>query len=260
MNRCIRSSAIALAGLLALSPGAAYAQSQDGWWTWALPDVAGAEYRMGGPATLDRDGRDGYGGHGRVERRRERERWEGTRGRERERERWERQRERERERWERERERERERWERERQRERRARGQRRKGGRGRAGPPFCRNGQGHPVFGMRWCREKGFGGYGRSGWYRASWDDVVFSPRPRRSRRGAVLDRGDLIDILGGVIFGRLVHERDRIRGRAPLAGRWLRTRDGARILQVRAGRVPLAELSDLDGDGRVEITLLRHR
>src|SRR5688572_761577 len=26
-----------------------------------------------------------------------------------------------------------------------------------AGPPFCRNGEGHPVFGMQWCEEKGFG-------------------------------------------------------------------------------------------------------
>lgn len=25
------------------------------------------------------------------------------------------------------------------------------------GPAFCRNGQGHPVHGMRWCRDKGFG-------------------------------------------------------------------------------------------------------
>lgn len=25
------------------------------------------------------------------------------------------------------------------------------------GPEFCRNGQGHPVHGMQWCRDKGFG-------------------------------------------------------------------------------------------------------
>lgn len=29
--------------------------------------------------------------------------------------------------------------------------------RGGKGPPFCRNGQGHPVHGRRWCEEKGFG-------------------------------------------------------------------------------------------------------
>ena len=28
------------------------------------------------------------------------------------------------------------------------------------GPPFCRNGQGHPVHGRRWCEEKGYGMYG----------------------------------------------------------------------------------------------------
>lgn len=27
----------------------------------------------------------------------------------------------------------------------------------RRGPAFCRNGQGHPVHGMCWCRDKGFG-------------------------------------------------------------------------------------------------------
>lgn len=27
----------------------------------------------------------------------------------------------------------------------------------RRGPPFCRNGEGHPVHGMQWCRDKGFG-------------------------------------------------------------------------------------------------------
>lgn len=29
------------------------------------------------------------------------------------------------------------------------------------GPPFCRNGEGHPVHGWEWCEEKGYGdGYG----------------------------------------------------------------------------------------------------
>lgn len=27
----------------------------------------------------------------------------------------------------------------------------------RGGPPFCRNGEGHPVHGQRWCEEKGYG-------------------------------------------------------------------------------------------------------
>lgn len=29
------------------------------------------------------------------------------------------------------------------------------------GPPFCRSGKGHPVFGMDWCRDKGFDGTDR---------------------------------------------------------------------------------------------------
>lgn len=45
------------------------------------------------------------------------------------------------------------------------------------GPKFCRNGQGHPVHGREWCREKGFGLGG----------DVLFE-RDRRTRR---YDRND---------------------------------------------------------------------
>ena len=45
------------------------------------------------------------------------------------------------------------------------------------GPRFCRSGgQGHPVFGMRWCEEKGFG----HGWPRGD----LYENRRRDSRDG----------------------------------------------------------------------------
>ncbi|HUP02087.1 MAG TPA: hypothetical protein VM737_11275 [Gemmatimonadota bacterium] len=60
-------------------------------------------------------------------------------------------------------------------------------GRGRHGPAFCRSGAGHPVFGRRWCLDKGFGLGDRR--FRDR-DGIVF-----RDRNGSiVIDRdGDII-------------------------------------------------------------------
>jgi hypothetical protein len=125
------------------------------------------------------------------------------------------------------------------------RSQARNGRRGN-GPPFCRNGQGHPTKGRQWCRDKGW--TNSSGWYDAGWEDVILGrPRTRRS----TLDRGGLIDVLGDVVLGRL----QRQAGGSPLVGRLIGT--DRRILQVRAGNRPLAELLDANGDGRTDRILL---
>ncbi len=161
-----------------------------------------------------------------------------------------------------------ERWEERRERwedddgRRRGRGERwenrreRRGG----GPPFCRNGRGHPVHGMGWCREKGWdrGGYDRYGdWSRAGWTDVILgSPERRRDRR---LREPSLLDVLGDVVFGRLVERGSRSGMDGPLDGRWLRTDRGS-ILQVRMGGMPLAEMADVDRDGRADVVLLNRR
>ncbi|MGH7458487.1 MAG: hypothetical protein ACREKN_05285 [Longimicrobiaceae bacterium] len=79
----------------------------------------------------------------------------------------------------------------------------------RVGPPFCRNGQGHPVHGREWCVRKGFGlGGGLA--------DVI--------RRGPRRDQG------GGPIYDR----RGDILDRLPIPGRrdrpeWERDRDDDR-------------------------------
>ena len=46
------------------------------------------------------------------------------------------------------------------------------------GPSFCRSGAGHPVFGLAWCLEKGFG-IGRPGSVFLRGDDVFLRDRTR---------------------------------------------------------------------------------
>lgn len=120
------------------------------------------------------------------------------------------------------------------------------------GPAFCRSGAGHPVFGRSWCVRKGFG-LGHDRWRRSDLGDVLFGRTPLRD--GAVLDRAGLEELLGAVVLGRLLEgtpldARDR-----RVTGRWLERR-GARVLQLRAGGRPVAELSDLDRDDVVDVLL----
>lgn len=120
------------------------------------------------------------------------------------------------------------------------------------GPPFCRNGRGHPVHGLEWCEAKGWS----ANWQRTVWDDVIL--RAPRDRRDRVYEQDSLGEILGSVIFGRLDAQRHQVGAHgAPLQARWVSGRGGARALQVRAGGVPIAELTDLNGDGRADVVLL---
>jgi hypothetical protein len=129
------------------------------------------------------------------------------------------------------------------------------------GPPFCANGQGHPVHGRQWCRDKGFG-LGAGGilnrrWDDRGWDDVILRAPRGTDRRQGVLDRGGLIDVLGDVVFGRIVAEGSRLGGNEPLIGRWIAGDGGATVLQIRSGSVPVAELTDLTGNGRADAVLV---
>ncbi len=121
---------------------------------------------------------------------------------------------------------------------------------GGRGPKFCRDGRGHPVHGWRWCEEKGFAP--RSIWSRGGIGDVILR---NPTRRGA-LDRGGLIDVLGRVVLGRLAGGSSAGTGGA-LTGRIFVPERGRTVVQVRSGAAPLAELTDLDGDGRVDVVLL---
>jgi uncharacterized membrane protein len=123
-----------------------------------------------------------------------------------------------------------------------------------SGPKFCRNGEGHPVHGRQWCRDKGFGLGSGSGivWRPAGWEDVRI-----RNRRTGELDRGGLIDILGDVVFGRLDARRSALGVSGPLGGTWLRGESGQDVLVVRSGSLPVAEMVDRNRDGRFDVVLL---
>ena len=130
----------------------------------------------------------------------------------------------------------------------------------RSGPKFCQNGQGHPVHGRAWCRDKGFDlgrGYVRDRWDRVSWSDVIFQRRDRRydSRLGSSVLR----DLLGGSVYGRLDDHRRRAGYAEGLAGSWGRSGSGY-VLNVFAGGVPIAQLIDANLDGRAETVLLNRR
>lgn len=221
MNRTVGAGIVAFVSLL-LAPPVAPAQQSGaltGWWEWALPEVVEAHGQV----------RDGVWAPLPLPDRRE-DRGDA--------------------------------------RDRRARDRDRRGPdfqRGSAagarggGPPFCRNGEGHPVFGMSWCREKGFGVGRASRWEPVSWRDVILRV-PERQRRDRTLRNRDLIDILGDVVLGRIIAEGGTAGTREPVTGRWLQPdRSRGMVLQIRAGGVPLAELTDLNGDGRADAVLL-HR
>ena len=114
-------------------------------------------------------------------------------------------------------------------------------------PAFCRSGAGHPVFGRAWCVQKGFG-LGNSSWNRVTWSGVVLQPR-----------RATIGDVLGGVILGRLANYAQTLGYRSPLVGTWLTNTPDRRVYIVRSGRSQVAELVDVNNDGRADYILLRH-
>jgi hypothetical protein len=128
------------------------------------------------------------------------------------------------------------------------------------GPAFCRNGSGHPVFGRRWCVEKGYGLGGASThalrWDRQHWNDVYFGRHWYRTRSDYV-DGRVLVDVLGRGTWGRLDLLRRHAGSRYALSGRWVRPGGRALVLQIRSGPTAIAELSDLDGDGRVDVVMV---
>jgi hypothetical protein len=127
---------------------------------------------------------------------------------------------------------------------------------GRSGnaPAFCRSGgSGHPVFGQRWCRDKGFGsGYDR--WDRDGWDDVVLR-RPRQPDRQ--IGRSVLSDMLGSVVLGRFESYGRQYYGAGPVNGQWIEERDAA-VLQLSIDGIPFARILDTSRNGRVDGVLLR--
>lgn len=127
------------------------------------------------------------------------------------------------------------------------------------GPAFCRSGEGHPVFGRQWCREKGFGpgsvfgtGDRRD---RDIWGDIILG-QPRDRRYDQTIERSVLGDILGAVVLGRF-ESFGRQHGSGAINGRWIPDARGS-VLQLQLGNTPIARLVDTNRDGRVDSVLLR--
>jgi hypothetical protein len=119
-------------------------------------------------------------------------------------------------------------------------------------PAFCRSGEGHPVWGREWCLERGFGLGSPAGWIwsRTSVDDVVFRRRMDRERLG----RDVLVDVLGDVVFGRLALHALSVGHADPLRGVWIAQPDAPAVLQIYSGDVAIAELVDLNRNGRADV------
>jgi hypothetical protein len=129
-------------------------------------------------------------------------------------------------------------------------------GRG-GGPPFCRNGQGHPTKGWQWCVDKGWANdpYARNArvgsWRREGWNDVIFrNPAPRQ---GGSVPQRTIGDVLGSVVLGRLAQVGAASGLSGAMDGRWLRLPSGGAVLQLRMAGTPLAELADTNMDGRAD-------
>lgn len=131
----------------------------------------------------------------------------------------------------------------------------------RGAPSFCRSGAGHPVWGRQWCVDKGFG-LGRDGDYR--WSRVldpsnVVLTRPSTTSE---LTRAVLMDVLGSVVLNRLATHAVTLGYQEPLAGRWIGEPNdtGARVLLVSSGTRPVAEMVDVNRDGRADVMLVSVR
>jgi hypothetical protein len=126
-------------------------------------------------------------------------------------------------------------------------------------PAFCRSGAGHPVHGRQWCVQRGFGLGDRrydDRWERRGWEDIVFRA-PRDGRRSGALSEDAVVETLGRVVFGRFAGHGQSLGAREPITGRWIPASGGGQVLQLRSGGVPIAELTDLDGDGRADVVLV---
>jgi hypothetical protein len=123
------------------------------------------------------------------------------------------------------------------------------GRRAQNGPPFCRNGSGHPVHGMAWCYDKGFGG---ASWHRGSLGDVIFDRGHERNASRSVTGRA--LDQIFGRETTRRAQEYARSEGlRGAVSGRWT----DANTFELAMDGTPFARLTDRNRNGRVDATML---
>lgn len=121
-----------------------------------------------------------------------------------------------------------------------------------SGPKFCQSGQGHPVHGRAWCRQKG--------WENASmrntgWGDVILR-RPRSSQND--LGRSVLMDILGRTVYGRFDSQRSRLGLDSGLTGQWRDSSAGS-VLNLYASGIQIGQILDRNRDGRADVVYMNY-
>lgn len=99
----------------------------------------------------------------------------------------------------------------------------------------------------------------RPNWRRVRWN-VRFHVNRRTRFYDDVLNRRELRDLLGRRTTDRLKDHARRVDARGRLVGRWVQYGRRGRVLQVRAGGVPIAELIAFGGDRRVDVVRLNVR
>ena len=90
-------------------------------------------------------------------------------------------------------------------------------------------------------------------WRRVEWGDVRF--RTTGSSPGGELDEARLAEVVGGRTVARIGRHAYGIGASGPLTAVW--RGEGRGTLRVLAGRIPVAELIDEDGDRRVDLVRL---
>lgn len=118
-------------------------------------------------------------------------------------------------------------------------------------PSFCRTGAGHPVYGRDWCWERGF--RLGNGWDRDRGGSVRLAPPV-----GRPIDQAVLTALLDSQTMSRIQTVKSGLRLTAPLNASWLETTVGGRVLTIRAGSTPIAEISDRNRDGRADALWFR--
>jgi hypothetical protein len=109
--------------------------------------------------------------------------------------------------------------------------------------------------GGRYADDPGVPRDGGERWERADWGDLRF--RFSGTVRGRELSATQLESLLGRGVVARLTRHAWEEQVEGALQGRWLD--DEPLVLRVYGGRVPLAEFTDRDRDGRVDLLRLAY-
>lgn len=128
-------------------------------------------------------------------------------------------------------------------------------------PAFCRSGAGHPVFGRQWCIDKRFG-LGSDNDFRWGRTDRITDLLFLQPVTKESLARDALLAVLGPVAFDRLALHAITLGLSDPLSGRWMVSPEpGApNVLLVSSGRLPVAEVVDIDRDNRADMLVVALR